>query len=262
MNRVDKKFKELKKKGKKAFIAFITAGYPDLSVTEKLIREFDRIGVDILELGVPFSDPMADGLVIQEASQVALKKNTHLIDILKLVKKIRKNVNMPICLMTYFNPVFCFPEKDFISKAVESGVDGVIIPDLPPEEGKDFIKAANKNGLDTVCFLSPTSSVKRMKLISRVSRGFIYYVSLTGVTGERNKLSADIVRKIISIKKFTSKPVCVGFGVSTALQAREIKRVADGVIIGSAIVKKIKENIGKPDLVKRVSGFVKKLKAD
>jgi tryptophan synthase alpha chain len=261
MNRIDKRFKELKKAKKKAFIAFITAGYPNLSVTEKLIYEFDKIGVDILELGVPFSDPMADGLVIQEASQVALKRNTHLIDILKLVKKARKRVTMPICLMTYFNPVFCFPERDFIMKAIESGVDGVIIPDLPPEEGKDFIQAANRRGLDTICFLSPTSSVKRIKLISRVSKGFIYYVSLTGVTGERNKLSVDIRRKINLIKRHTSKPVCVGFGVSTPAQAREIKKIADGVIIGSAIVKKIKENIGKPGLIERVSGIVAALKA-
>lgn len=256
MNRIDKKFKDLKKENKKAFIAFITAGYPNLTATEKLIYEFDKAGVDILELGVPFSDPMADGPVIQEASQEALKKNTRLIDILNLVKRARKNTDMPICLMTYFNPVFCFPEKDFISKALESGVDGVIVPDLPPEEGKDFIREANKRGLDVICFLSPTSSLKRIKLISKVSKGFIYYVSLTGVTGERNKLRADIGKKINLIKRHTNKPVCVGFGVSTAKQAREVKRVADGVIIGSAIVKKIKENAGKPGLIKTVGRFV------
>jgi len=261
MNRIDKKFKELKRKGEKAFIAFITAGYPSLAVTEKLIYEFDKIGVDILELGVPFSDPMADGPVIQEASQEALKKNTHLIDILNMVKKARKRVSIPICLMTYYNPVFCFPDKRFITKAKESGVDGVIIPDLPPEEGKDFIKAANRAGLDTICFVSPTSSVKRIKFISGVSKGFIYYVSLTGVTGERNKLSNDIRKKINLIKRYTGKPVCVGFGVSTSSQAREVKRFADGVIVGSAIVKKIMEFSGKPDLIKRVSNFVSSLKA-
>jgi tryptophan synthase alpha chain len=261
MNRIDNKFRNLRRENKKAFVAFITAGYPNLSVTEKLIYEFDKIGVDILELGVPFSDPMADGPVIQEASQAALKNSTHLIDILKLVKKARKKVKLPICLMTYLNPVFCFPEKDFIIKAVESGVDGVIIPDLPPEEGKGFIQAANKRGLDVICFLSPTSSLKRIKLISRASRGFIYYVSLTGVTGERNKLSVDIAKKINLIKRYTAKPICVGFGVSTPAQAREVKRIADGVIIGSAIVKKIKENIGKPGLANRVSSFVAALKA-
>ena len=260
MNRIDKKFQELKKTDKKAFVAFITAGYPSLNVTEKLIYEFDRIGVDILELGVPFSDPMADGPVIQEASQEALKKNTHLVDILKVVKKARKNVDMPICLMTYYNPVFCFPEKQFIAKAKESGVDGLIVPDLPPEEGESFIKAAKSAGLSTIFFLSPTSSLKRIKFISKVSSGFIYYVSLTGVTGARNKLPGDIRKNINLIKKYTNKPVCVGFGVSTTSQAREVKRIADGVIIGSAIVKKIKESLGSREQMKIVSNFVSKLK--
>ncbi|MDD2680031.1 MAG: tryptophan synthase subunit alpha [Candidatus Omnitrophica bacterium] len=259
MNRIAKKFKELKKAKQKAFIAFITAGYPSLAVTEKLIYAFDKIGVDILELGVPFSDPMADGPVIQEASQQALKKHTRLIDILNLVKKARRHVNMPICLMTYYNPVFCFPENRFILEAKKSGVDGVIIPDLPPEEGRGFIQAAKRKGLDTICFLSPTSSRKRVKLIARVTQGFIYYVSLTGVTGARSKLPADIRKNINLIKRYTRKPICVGFGVSTPYQAREIKKIADGVIIGSAIVKKIKENLGAPDLIRKVSGFVAKL---
>ncbi|MDD5196168.1 MAG: tryptophan synthase subunit alpha [Candidatus Omnitrophica bacterium] len=259
MNRIDKKFKDLKKTGKKAFIAFITAGFPSLPVTEKLIYALDKIGVDILELGVPFSDPMADGPVIQAASQEALRKNTHLVDILNLVKKARKKTEMPICLMTYYNPVFCFPDDKFILEAKKSGVDGVIIPDLPPEEGKGFIAAAKGRGLDTICFLSPTSSKKRIKLISRVAQGFIYYVSLTGVTGARSKLPEDIRKNVRLIKRYARKPVCVGFGVSTPSQAREIKKIADGVIIGSAIVKKIKENSGSPDLIKRVSNFVAKL---
>ncbi|MDO8662010.1 MAG: tryptophan synthase subunit alpha [Candidatus Omnitrophota bacterium] len=261
MNRIDKKFKELKKTRRKVFIAFITAGFPSLAVTEQLIYEFDKIGVDILELGVPFSDPMADGPVIQEASQQALKKNTHLVDILRLVKKARKSVNIPICLMTYYNPIFCFPDKKFIGEAKKSGVDGIIIPDLPPEEGRDFIKAAHYAGLDTICFLSPTSSLKRIKFISKVSKGFIYYVSLTGVTGARKKLGEDIRKNINLIKRYTKKPVCVGFGVSTASQAREVKKFSDGVIIGSAIVKKIKENIGSPLLIKKVSNFVTQLKS-
>ncbi|MFH0855762.1 MAG: tryptophan synthase subunit alpha [Candidatus Omnitrophota bacterium] len=261
MNKIAKKFEELRKTGKKAFIVFITAGYPNLAVTEKLIYEFDRIGVDILELGVPFSDPMADGPVIQEASQEALKKNTHLADILTLVKRARRKAKIPICLMTYYNPVFCFPEKQFIAKAKESGVDGLIIPDLPPEEGGVFIKSAKIAGLDTIFFLSPTSSLKRIKLISGVSSGFIYYVSVTGVTGARKGLAGDIRKNINLIKSHTGKPVCVGFGISTPGQIREIKRLADGVIIGSAIVRKIKENAGSPNLIKKVSNFVESLKA-
>lgn len=261
MNRIDKKFQELKKAKKKAFIAFITAGYPNLNITEKLIYAFEKKGVDILELGVPFSDPMADGPVIQLASQEALKKNTHLVDILKLVKKVRRGVNIPICLMTYYNPIFCFPEKEFITQAKESGVDGVIIPDLPPEEGRDFIKAAHYAGLDTICFLSPTSSLKRIKFISRVSKGFIYYVSLTGVTGVRKKLGEDIRKNINLIKRYTGKPICVGFGISTSSQVRAVQEFSDGVIIGSAIVQKIKENVGSVLLIKKVSNFVAKLKA-
>lgn len=260
INRIDRKFRELRKEEKKAFIAFITAGYPNLGITEKLIYEFDKIGVDILELGVPFSDPMADGTVIQEASQEALKKNTHLIDILQLVKKVRKSVNIPICLMTYYNPIFCFPDQEFIRQAKASGVDGVIIPDLPPEEGKDFIRAANYAGLDTICFLSPTSSIERIKFVSKVAKGFIYYVSLTGVTGARNKLGEDLRKNINLIKKYTHKPVCVGFGISTALQVREVRNFTDGVIVGSAIVKKIQKNVGSSLLIKKVSSFVKALK--
>lgn len=262
MNRIDKKFKDLKKKNKKAFIAFITAGYPNLNTTKKLVLEFDRIGVDIIELGVPFSDPMADGQIIQEASQEALRKNTHLAGILNLVKSVRiKHSNIPICLMTYYNPIFCFGEERFVKNAVASGVDGVIIPDLPPEEAKSFIELANKSNLDMICFLAPTSALKRVKFISRIAKGFIYYVSLTGVTGLRKKLPKDLRNNLKLIKKCTKKPVCVGFGVSNAFQVKEINKIADGVIVGSAIVKQIKDNLTKKNLIKKVSDFVQGLKA-
>ncbi|MCX5700865.1 MAG: tryptophan synthase subunit alpha [Candidatus Omnitrophica bacterium] len=261
MNRIDKKFKELKKNKKKAFIAFITAGYPSLSITEKLIYEFDKIGVDILELGVPFSDPMADGPIIQEASYEALKRKTHLIDILKLVKKVRSKIKTPICLMTYYNPIFCFPQAKFVEIAKDSGVDGVIIPDLPPEEGTLLNQQTQKAGIHLVYFLSPTSSLNRIKLISRIAKGFIYYVSLTGTTGARSSLAKDIKKNIKLIKKYTRNPVCVGFGISTRFQVRQICKVADGVIIGSVIVKRIKENLSNPNLVRKVSSFVSALKA-
>lgn len=260
MNRIEHKFKELKRANKKAFIAFITAGYPDLHTTEELIIEFSKAGVDIIELGVPFSDPLADGPVIQEASQEALKKRAHLAGIIKLVGRVRKSVPIPLCLMTYYNPIFCFGREKFIREALRNGVDGVIIPDLPPEEDAPFVKAAAKSGLDLICFLSPTSTVGRMKFISRVSRGFIYYVSLTGVTGARKALSPDIQKNIRLIKKYTNKPICVGFGVSTYAQVKEAGRLSDGVIVGSAIVKKIKDNLGKRDLIERVVNFVRGLK--
>ncbi|MDD5432144.1 MAG: tryptophan synthase subunit alpha [Candidatus Omnitrophica bacterium] len=260
MNRIEAKFVNLKKNKKKAFIAFITAGYPSLDVTYKLILEFSRIGVDAIELGVPFSDPIADGPIIQEASGFALKRNVHLAEIFNLVKKARLKTQVPICLMTYYNPVFCFNEAKFVERCVSSGVDGVIIPDLPPEEGKALIKLANNANLDIICFVSPTTSSSRMKLVSRISRGFIYYVSLTGVTGARKSLPDDLVDNLKAIKRITKKPVCVGFGVSTAAQVKEVSKYADGVIVGSAIVRGIKERIGKSDLVKKVSALVVSLK--
>jgi tryptophan synthase alpha chain len=260
MNRIEKKFLELKKQHKKAFVAFITAGYPDLGVTGKLIKEFDRIGVDIIELGVPFSDPMADGPIIQEASCDALKNKVHLQDILELVKKVRRCVSMPICLMTYYNPVFCFGEGRFVKTALGCGVDGVIVPDLPPEEAGDFIAKAAKSGLDMICFVSPTTSRKRIKYISGMASGFLYYVSLTGVTGVRSSLPQDLAKHLREIKGITKKPVCVGFGVSKPQQVKQIFKIADGVIVGSAIVNKIKENKGKPDLVRKVTDFVSSLR--
>ena len=260
MNRITQRFKELKKKNKKALLVFITAGYPSLKVTESLILEFERQGVDIVELGVPFSDPLADGPLIQESSQYALKKDVNLPQILSLVNSVRKRSNLPICLMTYYNPVYCFGEKNFVKKAVQAGVDGVIIPDLPPEEGRNFSKLANKVNLSNIFFLAPTSNLKRIKYISNISRGFIYYVSLTGVTGPRHKLSPDLISNLRRIKKYTTKPVCVGFGISNLRQIKQIYKLADGAIVGSAVVRNIKKNINSPDLVKRVARFVHRLK--
>ncbi|MDD5595037.1 MAG: tryptophan synthase subunit alpha [Candidatus Omnitrophica bacterium] len=259
-NRIEKKFLELKRNRKKAFIAFITAGYPNLKTTEKLVLELDNRGVDIIELGVPFSDPMADGPTIQEASFESLKKKTSLSDILKLVKRVRNKSEVAICLMTYYNPIFAFGEEKFVRSARAAGVDGVIVPDLPPEEAKGLIKFSRSADLSTIFFISPTTSQERIKFITKVSRGFIYYVCLTGVTGARKNLPQDLLRKLKEIKKYTKVPVSVGFGVSTNQQVRQVLKNADGVIVGSAIVKKIKENLDKKDLTKRVGDFVSYLK--
>jgi len=256
MNRIDKKFIQLKKQNKKAFIAFITAGFPDLSTTAKLVIELEKNGTDIIELGVPFSDPLADGATIQEASRYALSRGTHLVNILDLVKQLRKRTNLPICLMTYYNPVFCFGDKSFVDQAVACGVDGVIIPDLPYEEAGEFRQYANQKGLANICFISPTSSRARIKATIKVARGFIYYVSLAGVTGSRKRLAADLKAKLSEIKKLTTKPVCVGFGISSASQVKAVCKISDGVIVGSAIVNKIKENIDNRNLVQRVGSFV------
>ncbi|MCM8795158.1 MAG: tryptophan synthase subunit alpha [Candidatus Omnitrophica bacterium] len=260
MNRIEEKFKTLKENNQKAFIAFITAGYPNLGTTKRLVLEFSRVGVDIVELGVPFSDPMADGPIIQESSQVALENKINLNVILNFVKTLRKSTDIPICLMSYYNPIFCFGEERFVKRAKEVGVDGVVIPDLPPEEGRNFIKLSHQHNLDVICFISPTTSLKRAKYNSRISRGFIYYVSLTGVTGPRQKLSPDIKEHLYELKKITSKPICVGFGVANPRQVKEIYTVADGVIVGSAIIKKLKDNLRRKDAVKIVGKFISYLK--
>ena len=259
MNRIDQKFKKLKKNKKKAFIAFITAGDPDLKTTEDLALAFDKAGVDIIELGVPFSDPLADGPTIQAASQRALKKGVNLEKIFALVQRIRKRSQIPIALMTYYNPIFHTGEKKFFAQAQKSGVDGVIVPDLPPEEAKNFIQAAKSRGIATVFFIAPTTTKKRMQLIARASTGFIYYVSLTGVTGARQGLDASITKQIRLTKKHTSKPVCVGFGISTPAQVKSVSRIADGVIVGSAIINQIVKHAGRKNCVANVTRFVRGL---
>ncbi|MDD2654569.1 MAG: tryptophan synthase subunit alpha [Candidatus Omnitrophica bacterium] len=261
MNRIDTRFISLKRDRKKAFIVFITAGYPDLKTTANLIKGFEKIGVDIVELGVPFSDPIADGPVIQKSSLKALKDGVTLNSILRLVKGVRREgVSMPICLMSYYNPIFCFGENNFVRMAELCGVDGLIVPDLPPEEAFSLRRRLSLRNLAFIPFLSPTSSAKRIKYISRIARGFIYYVSLTGVTGMCKNIPEEASAKIRFIKRITKKPVCVGFGISTSMQVKEVSGFSDGVIIGSAIIKEIRKNLGKNKLVDRVLDFVSSLK--
>lgn len=259
MNRIDQKFESLRAAGKKAFIAFITAGYPDLATTQALACRFEAAGVDILELGVPFSDPLADGPVIQAASYEALSKGVTLAKILDTVKAVRKVTQLPIALMTYYNPVFHFGEERFIREAAAAGVDGVIIPDLPVEEASGLVRAARQADISTVFFLAPTTTVERMPGILEASTGFVYFVSVTGVTGSEVTVPEDIARSISRARKLTRKPVCVGFGVSTPEQVRAFSSISDGVIVGSAIIRQITEYSGKPDMADRVVAFVRKL---
>ncbi len=259
MNRIESKFRKLKKRGKKAFIAFITAGDPNLKTTEELVLRFESSGVDIVELGVPFSDPLADGLTIQASSQRALQQGITLEKIFKLVKTLRKKSQIPIALMTYYNPIFHYGEERLIKEAKQCGVDGLIIPDLPLEEGRNLIKLARQNNISTIFFISPTTTQERMKKIVQASSGFIYYVSLTGVTGARKSLGSSILNQVRSVQKITDKPICVGFGISNARQVKAIGQIADGVIVGSAIIQEIVKNAGKKDLVKRVAKFINHL---
>lgn len=259
MNRIDQKFKELKAKNKKALIIYLTCGYPDLKTTGKLVLELEARGADIIELGVPFSDPLADGPVIQESSAYALKKGINLKRIFSLVRSLRRNTQIPICLMGYYNPVLSFGPLKFVDEALKSGVDGIIIPDLPPEEDRELVSLSKERGLKTIFFLSPTSSNERMRYIAQVSSGFIYYVSLTGVTGARQNLPLDLKENIRSIKSYTEKPVCVGFGISRPEHIAEVFKIADGAIVGSAVIKVIKNSIGKSDLAQRVGKFVREI---
>jgi len=259
MNRIDKKFKELRKKRKKAFCAFIMAGDPTLAVTKKLIFELENNGADIIELGVPFSDPLADGPTIQRSSERALKNRVTLSSVFSLVRDIRSNTNIPIVFLTYYNLILHYGLSRFAQGARRSGVDGIVIPDLPPEESLELRRVTRKNNVALIHLAAPTSSMKRLKSIASASTGFIYYVSLTGTTGARERLPKDLSFNLNKIRKITRKPVCVGFGISRPEQVASTSKLAEGVIVGSAIIKVIEKNIGKKDLVKKVGRFVRGL---
>lgn len=262
MNRIELKFRELRKKGEKAFIAFITAGYPDLKTTGELVRTFPESGVDIIELGIPFSDPLADGPLIQDASNHALRKGVNLQKIFALVKACRRSTDIPICFMTYYNPIYTMGEEKFVAACRSCGVDGVIIPDLPMEEGRKLGEGLHHAGVALISFVSPTTTPHRLKKICRQSRGFIYYVSLAGVTGPRSRLPKGLKDQVAKVKAGTSVPVCVGFGVSSPEQVRFLRSFADGVIVGSAIIRRIRDHIGMPGLAQDVAGYVARLSGD
>lgn len=256
MNRIDRKLRELKRAKKKAFIAYITAGDPDLAATGRIALALEKAGVDLIELGIPFSDPLADGPTIQAASQRALRTGVNLRKIFAMAGRLRTRTGLPLIFMTYYNPVLRYGLKKFFKSCRAAGVDGVIIPDLPHDEAGDIIRLGRSSGVDTIFLVAPTSTPDRIRRIAKVSKGFIYYVSLTGVTGARRKLPPEITLGVRRIKSFTDKPVAVGFGVSDAKQAGAIAKAADGVIVGSAIVRIIG---GKGNVVAKVSKFTKSL---
>jgi len=260
MGRIEETFTKLKSRNEKALITYIMAGDPDIDTTESLISAIERAGADIIELGVPFSDPIADGPTIQRASDRALKSRTTLKKVMSLVKKIRKKAAVPIIVMTYYNIILQYGLKRFADDAVMSGIDGAIIPDLPPEEAEEFISYARESGLDTVFLLAPTSTEERIKKVTSASSGFVYYVSMTGITGARLANLQEIKGRIPQIQKHTDLPIAVGFGISCPDEARKISRWADGVIVGSALVRLIEDNRGKKQLLTRVSGFITSLK--
>jgi tryptophan synthase alpha chain len=242
--------------GHAALIPYITVGYPSVETTLKAVPLFASSGCDIIELGIPFSDPLADGATIQRASYKALRQGVTPKVCLEVAQELRRQVKIPLVFMTYYNPVLKFGLEQFCSKCTEVGIDGLIIPDLPPEEGEELEKSTRRHELDIIYLLSPASTEERIRLVADRSSGFIYLVSLTGVTGARDKLPEELESFVARVQARTEKPLCVGFGVSTPEQARRVAKVADGVIVGSRIIQLLDEDKS----LKNACSFIKSLR--
>jgi tryptophan synthase alpha chain len=262
MKRIEEKFEALRAKKEKALIVYLTAGDPSLSVTKKIIFALEKAGADILEIGVPFSDPTADGPVIQTASQRALKAGTTLQGVLDLVTEVRKISEIPIVLFGYFNPIFAYGVKEFAYAARKAGVDGVLAVDLPYEEARELRDYTDAAGIDFISLVAPTTNSARLKKMTAGATGFLYYISITGVTGTAVPKVENIKIDVAKIRKITDLPIAVGFGISTPRQAREIGRFPDGIVIGSAVVRLIDENKNNGDLLKILADYISNIKRE
>jgi len=260
MTRISAKFEKLKSEGRKAFIPYITAGDPDLATTESLLLALAGAGADVIELGVPFSDPMADGPVIQRASERALKNPVGVADILPIVERVRERSDVPILLFTYFNPLMQFPAVNLGEDLKRAGVDGALVTDLIPEEAADFVAGMRRAGLDTVFLVAPTSTDERIKLIAEYSSGFIYVVARTGVTGMRESVSVEVRKLVERVRRYSNLPVAVGFGVSKPEHVRDVWSYADAAAVGSRLVLEIEEHLGSQQLVDRVARLARELR--
>lgn len=259
-SRITEKFNQLRELNKKALITYVTAGDPDLETTEQLVYAMERAGADIIELGIPYSDPLADGPVIQRAATRALKNNVNVDKVFELVEKIRQNIQVPIAFLLYYNSIFPYGIERFIEKCDKAGIDGLIIPDLPLEERKDMQDLLLDKDMDLIPLVAPTSQ-DRIKQIVKGATGFIYCVSSLGVTGVRNDFG-QINEFMKRVTDSTKVPAAIGFGISGGEAVKKLKDKADGLIIGSAIIKKIEEGIPTNDSVNRVEEFVKELKSE
>jgi len=260
MSRIDKKFAELKRRGEAALIPFITAGDPDLATTLKIMHALEAGGADAMELGIPFSDPSADGPTIQRSSERALKRPITLPAIFRLVRRFRRTSQLPIILFGYYNPFFRFGLDKFARQAAQSGVDGVLCVDLPPEESGDLKRCTDPREVDVIFLLSPTSGADRRRIVARHGRGFIYYVSVTGVTGARQSFDSDLRRQVAQVRKVTKLPVGVGFGISKPRQAAWIAGFAEAAVVGSALIQRIEQAKSKAEKVEQAGKFVAQLK--
>jgi len=260
MSRIDATFAELREKRETALIPFLTAGDPDLVTTAELIRTLAANGADLIELGVPFSDPMADGPTIQAASERALAAGTTVEKVLQLVSDVRTDCQVPLVLMGYYNPIFRYGAERFAKDASAAGVDGLLLVDLPPEEAGEISAVMKNAGIAMITLLAPTSSQERLHQLTANAEGYLYYVSMTGVTGTQKITPAEIKAAVENIQRMTEVPVGVGFGITTAEDARAVGEFADGVVVGSALVKIIAENAHSDKLLSRVGDFIAELK--
>ncbi len=260
-NRIDQKFADLRAAGRKALIAYISAGDPHLDATRELAWAFEKAGVDLLELGVPFSDPLADGVVNQLAAARALEAGTTVRGVLETVRKIRGKSQLPIVLYTYMNPIYRYGFETFHRDAEAAGVDGLLILDLPPDEDAQNSELSQNTGLKRIRLIAPTTPDKRIAQLTAGASGFIYYVSREGVTGERTEVATSLPERVAAIRATTSLPICVGFGISNAEHVRQVAKHADGIVVGSAIVKQIAEFGKDPELLAKLAAFVAPLAA-
>jgi len=260
MRRIPQKFNDLKQRGEKALVAYLTAGDPSLEMTKELIMALDAAGVDIFEIGVPFSDPTADGPTIQAASQRSLQRGTTLSAIFHMLETVRKFTETPIILFGYYNPIFIYGTERFAKQAKKSGVDGILVVDLPPEESRELRRYTDRADVDFISLIAPTTSSERIGKISQKATGFLYYVSITGVTGTQKPVVSDIKKEMKRIREQTIMPVVVGFGISTPEQAAEIAPYADGVVIGSSFVRLIEEHKDKNNFVNIISSYANDIK--
>ena len=259
MSRIRETFASLKRGGRGGFIPFITAGDPDIATTELLLIELAAAGADIIELGVPFSDPVADGEIIQRASERALQNDVTLRDALACAARAKQRIDVPIVLFSYFNPLLKFGEQKLAKEAKQAGVDGVLVTDLIPEEAQSWTETLVQFDLDPIFLVAPTTSDERLARIAQQASGFIYAVSRAGVTGARDEMSRDAEALVKRVRSVSALPVAVGFGISTAEQVREVWRFADAAVIGSAIVREIERLSGEADLVSRIGDFTRSL---
>lgn len=257
MNRIEGTFKRLRSETRRAFIPYVTAGDPTLEATEEIVLELERSGADIIELGVPFSDPMADGPVIQRASERALANHVSVGDCLELVRRVRRRSEVPIVIFTYLNPVLSLGIQRLGGEFRSAGVDGVLVTDMVPEEAVEFREVLRASGIDAIFLVAPTSTDERIKRVVEASSGFVYAVSRTGVTGVRQSLSEAAATLVGRVRRFTDLPIAVGFGISTPEQVREVWQHADAAVVGSRIVTEIENNANDPALVEKVGALAR-----